>query len=267
KPWASIAVFKGRHVDMGPWKAKLGRARLVRHLGPERAAELLRHAQRPRPLVIVPPGAEYREAAPCALDAMDRHASAMALVPDAAQGSNNWALHGRRTASGKPLVAGDPHRALDVPNVYYQNHLACPEWDAIGLSFPGVPGLPHFGHNARVAWCVTHGMSDYQDLFIERFESGNPKRYEVQGAWRDADVRRETIEVRGGASVEIETVATHHGPVVMGEPGHGHAIACAYSAITGPNSTFDAFVPMLQARSADQLEQAMRPWVEPVNNL
>jgi len=266
QPWDSIAVFKVRHLDMGPWKAKLWRARLVRHLGPERAAELLRHAQRPRPLVIVPPGAEYREAAPGALDAMDRHASAMALVPDAAQGSNNWALHGRRTASGKPLVAGDPHRALDVPNVYYQNHVACPEWDAIGLSFPGVPGLPHFGHNARVAWCVTHGMADYQDLFIERFAPGEPLRYEFRGEWRHAHARVETIHVRGGAPVSIEAVATHHGPVVIGEARHGHALACAYTSIAGPNATFDAFVPMLRAQDADELERAMRPWVEPVNN-
>jgi penicillin amidase len=266
QPWDSIAVFKVRHLDMGPWKTKLWRARLLRHLGPERAANLTRQAQ-PHPLLIVPPAAEYRGVRLDGLEEMERHLAAMALVPDGPQGSNNWALSGSRTASGKPLVAGDPHRALDVPNVYYQNHLACPEWDAIGLSFPGVPGLSHFGHNARVAWCVTHGMADYQDLFIERFEGGNPARYEFRGEWREADVRRETIAVRGSAPVEIEIVVTHHGPVVIGEPRRGHAIACAYSALTGPNSTFDAFVPMLEARSADELEQAMRPWVEPVNNL
>jgi penicillin amidase len=272
EPWDSIAVFKVRHLDMGPWKAKLWRARLLRHLGPERAAALTRQPQ-PHPMLILPPGAEYRGVRVDGLEEMERHASAMALVPGgpasaaAPQGSNNWALGGGRTASGKPLVAGDPHRALDVPNVYYQNHIACPEWDAIGLSFPGVPGLPHFGHNARVAWCVTHGMADYQDLYIERFDASDPHRYELRGEWREADVRRESIAVRGAAPVEIETVATHHGPVIVGEPRHGHAIACAYSAIVGPNSTFDAIVPMLRARSADELEAAMRPWVEPVNNL
>jgi penicillin amidase len=266
QPWDSVAVFKIRHLDMGPWKAKLWRARLLRHLGPERAASLTRQAQ-PHPLLIVPPAAEYRGVPLDGLEEMERHAAANAWVPDSPQGSNNWALGGSRTASGKPLVAGDPHRAFDVPNVYYQNHLACPDWDAIGLSFPGVPGLPHFGHNARVAWCVTHGMADYQDLFIERFEGGAPDRYEFRGGWRDADVRRETIDVRGGAPVEIETVTTHHGPVVIGEPRHGHAIACRWSATAGPNSTFDAFVPMLLARSAGELEEAVRPWVEPVNNL
>ena len=266
QPWDSMAVFKVRHLDMGPWKAKLWRARVLRHLGPERAANLTRPAQ-PHPLLIVPPAAEYRGVRLDGFEEMERHASAMALVPGAPQGSNNWALAGSRTASGKPLVAGDPHRALEVPNVYYQNHLACPEWDAIGLSFPGVPALSHFGHTRRVAWCVTHTHADYQDLFIERFDSADPRRYEFRGEWREANVRRERIEVRGGAAIEFETVSTHHGPVVIGEPRHGHAIACAYTAIAGPNSTFDAFAPMLRAGSADELEEAMRPWVDPVNNL
>ena len=247
REWDSMAVFKIRHLDMGPWTAKLWRARLLRQLGPERAAELTRAAQ-PHPLLIVPPGAEYRGMRADGYAEMDRHASAMFLVPGATQGSNNWALAGSRTASGKPLVAGDPHRSLDVPNVYYQNHLACPDWDAIGLSFPGVPGLPHFGHNARVAWCVTHAMADYQDLFIERFDGGDPPRYEFRGEWRETELRTETIAVRGADPVEIETAATHHGPVVIGEPRHGHAIACAYTALSGPNSTFDTFVPMLAAQ-------------------
>ena len=265
QPWDSMAVFKVRHLDMGPWKAKLWRARLLRHLDPERAAELTRPPQG-HPMLIVPPGAEYRGARLDGFAAMERHLSAMALVPAAPQGSNNWALSGRRTASGKPLVAGDPHRSLDVPSVYYQNHLACPEWDAIGVSFPGVPGLPHFGHNARVAWCVTHGMADYQDLYIERFDGSDPRRYEFRGGWREADVRTERLEVRGGEAEDIECVRTHHGPVVVGEPRHGHAIACAYSAIAGPNATFDCLVPMLRASSADELEEAMRRWVEPVNS-
>ena len=140
-PWDSIAVFKMRHVEMGPWQAKLWRARLLRHLGPERAAKICLDAQ-PNPTLIVPPGAEYRGPA---LDGLDALAAGAPIVEGiGGWESNNWVLSGRRTASGKPLVAGDPHRALDVPNVYYQNHLACPEFDAVGLSFPGVPGLPSF---------------------------------------------------------------------------------------------------------------------------
>jgi penicillin amidase len=265
-PWDSLAVFKIRHVEMGPWQAKLWRARLVRQLGP-RLAAFLCPGTPPNPVLIVPPGEEYAGPPLDALEVFLRSDVALASLPAWAGGSNNWAVAGSRTASGRPLVAGDPHRALDVPNCYYQNHLACPEFDAIGLSFPGVPGLPHFGHNRHVAWCVTHAMADYQDLFVERFDPTDPTRYEFQGEWRRAAVRRETIRVRDAAPVEVTVTETHHGPVLLGDPRAGYALAFRYTATAEPNRTFDALLPMLRATSADELEAAVRPWVDPGNNL
>jgi penicillin amidase len=240
-------------------------------------------------MLIVPPGVEYDGPAADGLCELARMEAALAQVAallcepqsvpgvgspafafeasdETDGGSNNWAVSGRRTASGKPLVAGDPHRPLDVPNVYYQNHLACPEFDAIGLSFPGVPGFPHFGHNAAVAWCVTHTAADYQDLYIERFDPADPRLYRFRDEWRQAETMRETIHVRGAAPRQIDVTVTHHGPVVLGDPASGHAIAFRYTATATPDRTFDALLPMLQARSADELEAAMRSWVDPVNN-
>src|SRR5438132_452531 len=75
---------------------------------------------RPNPMLIVPPGVEYRGAAIDGLKELTEGEAAIAHLPEWENGSNNWAVSGRRTASGKPLVAGDPHRPLDVPNVYYQ---------------------------------------------------------------------------------------------------------------------------------------------------
>ncbi|GAB3399262.1 penicillin acylase family protein [Schumannella luteola] len=83
-------------------------------------------------------------------------------------GSNAWALHGSRTASGLPLLAGDPHRLLELPGVYQQVRLACPEFDVVGLAFPGVPGVPHFGHTGAAAWGITNAMAHGADLFRER---------------------------------------------------------------------------------------------------
>jgi penicillin amidase len=264
-PWDSLAVFKIRHVEMGPWQMKLWRARLVRQLGARMAAHLC-PGTAPNPTLIVPPGAEYRGPHPSALEALGRSDAALASLPAWIGGSNSWALSGTRTASGRPLLAGDPHRALDTPNCYYQNHLACPEFDAIGLSFPGVPGLSHFGHNRHVAWCVTHAMADYQDVYVERFDPTDPTRYEFRGEWRQAEVRRETIVVRGSAPVDVSLTVTHHGPVVLGDPAKGYAVALRYTATADVNRTFDAFVPMLRAENADQIEAAMRPWVDPGNN-
>ncbi|MGH7268113.1 MAG: penicillin acylase family protein, partial [Candidatus Rokuibacteriota bacterium] len=264
--WHSLAVFKVRHVMMGVWQAKAWRARLLRHLGPARTAALCPGTQ-PNPMLIVPPGVEYRGPAADGLKDLGAGAAAMVGLPDWEQGSNNWAVAGSRTASGKPLVAGDPHRPLEVPNVYYPNHVACPDFDAIGLSFPGVPGFPHFGHNRHVAWCVTHTGADYQDLYVERFDPADPSRYEFQGGWRPAESVRQSVAVRGGAPVELTVTATHHGPVVLGDPRRGSAVACRYTATAAPNRTAEAFLPMLRATSADELEAAMRPWVDPVNNL
>lgn len=270
QPWDSAAVFKVRHILMGTWQVKAWRARLVRHLGAARAAALCPGTQG-HPVLIVPPGALFEgpddQGVAAALEALTAAEASLPALPEWEVGSNNWALSGRFTASGKPLVAGDPHRPLDVPSVYYQNHIASPEFDAIGLSFPGVPGLSHFGHNAHVAWCVTHAQADYQDLYVERFDRDDPGRYEFEGRWRRAEVARETIRVRGAAPVPIDVTVTHHGPIVLGDPGLGHAIAFRYTATAAPNRTFEAFLPMLRARSADELRASQRPWVDPANNL
>ena len=227
RPWDSFAVFKVRHLMMGVFEGKLWRARLVNTFGPEKAAALLR-GHPPGDLVIVPPGGTYEGPALDGLAELSRNLEAVGWLRDEPDsGSNNWAVHGSRTASGKPLLAGDSHRPLDIPNCYYQNHVACTEFDVIGLSFPGVPGFPHFGHNGRVAWCVTHAQADYQDLYVERFSADGRGNYEFRGQWKKAEVRRETIGVKGGNPREIELAATHHGPIIAGGP---HTTATAFAA-------------------------------------
>jgi penicillin amidase len=277
QPWDSLAVFKARHILMGVFESKLWRARLVRTLGPEKSADLLRGYQ-PGHLLIVPPGVEYGGPALDGVEELRRDLDDLVWLQDGAEaGSNSWVLSGARTASGRPLLAGDPHRGLDVPNVYYQNHMACPEFDAVGLSFPGCPGFPHFGHNAHVAWCVTHAGADYQDLYIERFRETKPVppesapdtfgwQYQFRGDWRPVEVERATIDVRGGDSIEFDVFSTHHGPLIAGEPAGGHGIAFRYTATAEPNTGFNCLCRMLASTSADELEEAMREWVDPCNN-
>lgn len=265
QPWESLAVFRVRHVMMGTWQLKAWRARLVRQLGPDGAARLC-PGTRANPVLIVPPGLVPDGPGPDMVADLVEDPVVPSSLIDWESGSNNWAVAGHRTASGKPLVAGDPHRPLDVPNVFYQNHVACPEFDAIGLSFPGVPGFPHFGHTQSVAWCVTHAQADYQDLYVERFHPDEPRRYEFRDAWREAWTARQVIHVRGAAPVAIDVTVTRHGPIVLGDPRRGHALALRYPAMAAPDRTLEALLPMLRARSADELEAAVRPWVDPVQN-
>ena len=266
QPWDSFAVFKVRHILMGVFEGKLWRARLVNTLGAEKAAALLQ-GHPPGHLVVVPPGGVYEGPVLDGSHDLSKNQEAIRWLKDEPEaGSNNWVVHGSRTASGKPLLAGDAHRSLDTPNVYYQNHIACPQFDVIGISFPGCPGFPHFGHNAHVAWCVTHAQADYQDLYVERFSPERPAHYDFQGQWKKAEVRRESIMVKGGAAHEMEVTVTHHGPIIAGDPGKGYGLAFKCTAMAAPYGGFECFLPMMKATSIDELDESMRNWVDPCNN-
>ena len=266
QPWHSLAIYKVRHIFMGVFEGKAWRARLVRALGAERAAALFPSYPAGQP-VIIPAGADYDGPVDLGLRQMLERAADLNLLGETDSGSNSWVISGERTATGRPILAGDSHRGLDVPGVYYQNHIACDRFDVIGVSFAGVPGFPHFGHNGRVAWSVTHTNGDYQDLYIERFNDADPSLYQWQGDWRHAEVRDEVIKVRGGEDVALRTWATHHGPVVAGEPPAGAALALRYSAADGGDPWPDILPAMLEADSVAELADAMQGWVDPVNNL
>ncbi len=268
--WDGLAVFKVRHLLMGTFEFKLWRGRLIDRIGPDATAKLFPvHA--PSDLVMIPTGAEFEGEPDDTAELMGIAASTPLRAalesepPDA--GSNSWAVSASKTSTGGPLLAGDSHRQPDTPNVYYQNQIACPEFDVVGLSFAGLPGFHHFGHNAHVAWCVTHTAADYQDLFVERFEPGNPRRYDFEGKWRDAEVREETLRARGAADTSIAVVETHHGPVVFGDPASGHAVSMRYTATAEPGRWAECILKMLTARDCDEFEAIQEHWVDPCNNL
>ena len=265
RPWDCLAVYKVRHVLMGGFDGKLWRARLVNELGAERASQML-PGHKSGELLILPPGSVQESDAPSPVAVISAAAEHLRWLGDTEAGSNSWAVHGSRTTSGKPLLAGDPHRALDTPNVYYQNHIACDEFDAVGLSFPGFPGFLHFGHNASVAWCVTHAVADYQDLYIERFKPGDPPTYESKGEWLRGDVRHEVVNVRDTGPVKLDVVVTQHGPIVVGDPSSGFAAAFKYASTAGPNMGFQCIRRMLRSTSVAEHDESMREWVDPGNN-
>jgi penicillin amidase len=253
-PWSPAdccAVFLVRHVVFANWQKKLWRGRLMAALGAAGVARIEQAEAREIPLIVPPPLSA--RSAPRGAEELEPTLRAMAEVAEVVSGSNSWALHGDRTASGLPLLAGDPHRLLEVPGVYYQCHLACPDFDAIGLAFVGIPGFPHFGHTARVAWCVTNANGDYQDLYVEA---------------PDAIVSRarEAVEVRGAEAVTVEVSRTERGPVLVGDPARGAVLSMRSTALDEPSTGLSVLLPMLRARDVDELDDVMRGWVDPVNN-
>lgn len=131
-------------------------------------------------------------------------------------GSNNWVVSGDHTATGKPLLANDPHLELSIPPIWYEIHLSAPNYNAEGVTLPGAP-LIVIGHNDRIAWGFTNNGADVQDLYLETFNSASPDEYRVNGAWVKAQIFDEAIHVRGQADEHLKVVVTRHGPVVRRE--------------------------------------------------
>ncbi|WP_424936574.1 MULTISPECIES: penicillin acylase family protein [Bacteria] len=187
-------------------------------------------------------------------------------------GSNAWALHGTRTASGLPLLAGDPHRLLELPGVYQQIRLACDEFDVVGLAFPGVPGVPHFGHTGSAAWGVTNAVAHSVDVFEERLRTRGDG-YEARGpdGWEPVDVHRSVVHMRGGGpGPTVEALETARGCVVTelrpdGDELRGWSIR--QPARTNTDLGGDALLPLLRARTATEVIEAFSSWVDPVNRV
>ncbi len=265
QPWHGLIVYKVRHIFMGVFESKLWRARMVRALGPNKASRLFAGYQ-PGHLLILPPGDVHSGPLDYGLDELCDGAAALNYLNETDGGSNSWVIAGDRSATGKPILAGDSHRALDTPNVYYQNHLACPEFDVTGLSFPGLPAFPHFGHNDWVAWSVTHTSADYQDLYIDRFDSDKAGFYLCQDEWRQAEVFHEKIAVKGGQDVDLDVWVTSHGPIISGGPEQGAGLAFKYTATDQPSAWTDILWLMLRAKDSNELVESQREWVDPCNN-
>ncbi|MCS7314270.1 MAG: penicillin acylase family protein [Bryobacteraceae bacterium] len=139
-----------------------------------------------------------------------------------APGSNAWALSGRWTASGKPLLAGDPHLEYTLPAIWHPVHLRAPGLDVIGAALVGVPCVI-IGHNRDIAWSMTNLQFDVQDLYEVRLDASTGL-YWYDGRWEQARLETETIPVRGAAPVELKLWVTRHGPVVAREKDRSWAL-------------------------------------------
>lgn len=187
--------------------------------------------------------------------------------PAAAAGSNAWALAGSRSASGKPLLAGDPHLDPERPGTWYAAQLESADGlDVCGLTLPGTPGV-FIGHDGRVAWSITMNQGDDADLYLERID-------DVRGAWLDGDAwvpldrRVETIRVKGAPDVRLEVASTRHGPIVARFGGDaGIAVALRRSWIGAPGGSLGAFLSSGRARDGDALLAAWAGYRGPPVNL
>jgi len=176
-------------------------------------------------------------------------------------GSNAWAISGKHTASGKPILANDPHLEFSAPSTWYMIHLRAPGLDVSGVSLPGVPCII-IGHNERIAWGVTNLGFDVQDLYIEKFDP-NSGHYVFRGNVEQARLERDLIVVKGRRAERFDQWVTRHGPVMVSD--QDRYMSLRWTAAE-PGSFQFPFLAIDRARNWDEFTGAIRRFPGPGQN-
>jgi len=180
------------------------------------------------------------------------------------EGSNNWTISGALTASGKPLLANDPHRVIALPSLRYMVHLVAPGWNVIGAGEPGLPGVA-LGHNEHIAWGFTIFGLDQQDLYLEELDPANPLEYKTEAGWKKMEVRREVFLIKGAAAVEVDLKFTRHGPVLWDNG--KRALALRWVGSEPGTAGYLASLAIDRAENWDQFESGVARWKVPSENI
>ena len=237
-------------------------ARLVALLGSQRASDLFRFD--PDVRLDPAPGIDFSGLTPALLENIVSSDKRIPFPASSLQESNNWTVSGALTASGKPLLANDPHRVIAQPSLRYIVHLVAPGWNVIGAVEPALPGVAA-GHNERIAWGFTIFGLDQQDLYIETLDPRNPTQYRSEHGWSLLRTESETIHVRGGPDVEAVLHFTTHGPVVW-EDGK-RALALRWAGAEPGTAGYLGSLSLDRARNWQEFEQAMPRWKVPPENI
>lgn len=228
------------------WDAELVRLQVTMSDGPNAAFEL-DPLSRP----------ESRAAPVAAMEQLQKELGELRAALGGSGGSNNWVISARRTATGRPMLANDPHLFPFLPSQWYLAHLKTPEWEAAGATLIGAPAVA-LGHNGFAAWGATAGLVDNTDFFIEQIGPDGRSVREANG-FQPCTIRRETILVKGAPPVIEEILETPRGPIIS------PALSC-----TGPALSLRAvwleplpvrgLLEVHRCRSLDSFRECFRQW-------
>ncbi|AXC50143.1 hypothetical protein DRW48_10930 [Paracoccus suum] len=180
-------------------------------------------------------------------------------------GSNNWTIAPSRTATGRPILANDPHRAHGVPSLRYVVHLNSPGMSVIGAGEPALPGIS-IGHNDKIGFGLTIFAVDQEDIFVYELNPDNPDQYRYNGEWVDMEVVRDTIPVRDGEAQEVEMRFTRHGPVLKVDAENNRAFAFRSVWFEPGTSAYFGSVDYMGAKNWDEFRTAMARFSAPSEN-
>ncbi len=181
-------------------------------------------------------------------------------------GSNDWVVSGRLSATGKPLLANDPHRTLMLPSLRYTVHLNAPGWNTIGAGEPALPGVAA-GHNDRVAFGFTIVGMDQQDLYVEQLDPADHSRYRYRDGWEAMKVERDKIAVKGEAVRDVTLRFTRHGPVLHVDEARHRAYALRWVGSEPGAAGYLKSIALNTASDWRSFREAAAGWKVPSENL
>jgi penicillin amidase len=216
---------------------------------------------------ISPQARQGHESAAQWLDAM----AAYGRLAGTHLGSNSWVLSGDKTASGKPILANDPHIGFTNPSIWFEAHMKYGDFENYGYHFPPIP-MALLGHNEDRGWGLTMFANDDVDMYLEKVNPENPNQVMFKGEWVDCEVVREVIKVRLGSDVVCDVRITPHGPIVNDLLGilngySGPPISLRWVWQNVDYTDVLAFYEMSHARDLDTFEAAVMKITSPGLNI
>ena len=242
--------------------SELDHAHALTQVGAAKAAQIF--AFDPAVALDPAPGLDFSGLSPELLKNLVGSDHRIEFPAHAREGSNNWTVSGSLTATGKPLLANDPHRVIGLPSLRYMVHLVAPGWNVEGAGEPGLPGVA-LGHNEHIAWGFTIFGLDQQDLYVEELNPANPNQYRTASGWKEMETRREVFRVKAAADATIDLKYTVHGPVLW----HNgkRALALRWVGSEPGTAGYLASLAIDRARNWDEFESAITRWKVPSENL
>lgn len=180
-------------------------------------------------------------------------------------GSNNWTIAPERTATGRPILANDPHRAHSAPSLRYIAHLNSPNMSVNGAGEPALPGIS-IGHNGQIGFGLTIFAVDQEDLYFYELNPENPNQYKYNGGWEDMEVVTDTIQVRDGEPQTVEMRFTRHGPVLKIDEANNVAYAMRTVWLEPGTSAYFGSVDYMTAQNWDEFSTAIQRFSTPSEN-
>ncbi|WP_416897298.1 MAG: penicillin acylase family protein [Minwuia sp.] len=269
EPWLadSIVWLKVMALNLsGNYHAEALRAQVAALLGPERMRQIWPAYPKNAPVALGDQAGLWQPGgAGGLLDGWP--------APDPGTGSNNWVIDGRLSATGKPLLANDPHLGLQAPAVWYFAHLEWAEEAVIGGTLPGVPFVV-LGRNRSVAWGFTNTDPDTQDLLLEQLNPENPSQYRTSEGWADFTTREEVIEVSGAEPQRMTVRESVNGPILTGAARsvsemtpEGYAVALRWHILDDDEMTVRAGLNTATVKTVREFQSVMRDYHNAQQNM